>query len=138
MDDFCAIVREILPRANFTVFERAVKGTEQKILDWTDLTGYQKRELLEKLPSRFGLLVFYIFFNGRHIFPTSLPGTNRRMAEFLHPRIREKTLRLWKTAGEMFKILRSAVNGADTLQRYSTLSKEFFELHNEMESPGGG
>lgn len=48
-----AAVRDIV-KVNFRVIEdKESKDGKVSGLDWTDLTAYQKRELLEKLPDRY-------------------------------------------------------------------------------------
>lgn len=50
---FITAVRHVLPNVGFQVYDRPAKGAAdgKSQLDWTDLTGYQKRILLEKLPA---------------------------------------------------------------------------------------
>ncbi len=54
LNKFISSVKEILPGSNFSVFEKLQKGTDSTFVqDWTDLTGYQKRLLLQRLPEKY-------------------------------------------------------------------------------------
>lgn len=112
MDEFVSCVHNIIPSSGFHVYEVPVKGTDRTTTEWTDLNGYQKKTLLQELPSH--------------------------MDKFLPAESVASTRRVWAAANKMFQYMSAEKNTEADIEAYEVAAQEFLEAFSSHPSRGGG